>query len=63
MNKNTAERTMVQCIIGNNAPIIVCSLDPGLVEMCHLELEYQENHEVHFSVLGANFVHLSGYYY
>nr|XP_045084387.1 peptidyl-prolyl cis-trans isomerase FKBP43-like [Aegilops tauschii subsp. strangulata] len=62
VNKSTAERTMVQCIVGNSAPIIICSLNPGLVEMCHLELEYQENDEVHFSVLGVSSVHLSGYY-
>ncbi|KAE8811808.1 hypothetical protein D1007_11343 [Hordeum vulgare] len=61
-NNKTAERAMVQCVIGNGAPVIICSLNPGFVEMCHLDLEYEENHEVHFSVLGAASVHLSGYY-
>uniref|UniRef100_M8BXH5 peptidylprolyl isomerase n=1 Tax=Aegilops tauschii TaxID=37682 RepID=M8BXH5_AEGTA len=59
VNKSTAERTMVQCIVGNSAPIIICSLNPGLVEMCHLELEYQENDEVHFSVLGIHHIYSS----
>ena len=59
---DAATRTVVQCIVGNKKPIILCSLNPKLTEMCHLEIELEEVDEVLFSVLGQSSVHLSGYY-
>ncbi|XP_037433853.1 peptidyl-prolyl cis-trans isomerase FKBP43-like [Triticum dicoccoides] len=59
---DAATRTVVQCIVGNKKPIILCSLNPKLAEMCHLEIELEEVDEVLFSVLGQSSVHLSGYY-
>ena len=53
---------MLQCVVGNKAPVIICSLNPRLAEMCHLEIELEEDGEVLFSVLGPSSVHLSGYY-
>ncbi|KAM0826737.1 hypothetical protein ACQ4PT_068679 [Festuca glaucescens] len=59
---DAAKRSVLQCVVGNKAPIIVCSLNPRLAEMCHLEIELEEVDEVLFSVLGPSSVHLSGYY-
>ena len=53
---------MLQCVVGNKTPVIICSLNPRLAEMCHLEIELEEVGEVRFSVLGPSSVHLSGYY-
>ncbi|VAI30628.1 unnamed protein product [Triticum turgidum subsp. durum] len=39
---DAATRTVVQCIVGNKKPIILCSLNPKLAEMCHLEIELEE---------------------
>ncbi|KAL5205596.1 hypothetical protein ABZP36_033805 [Zizania latifolia] len=55
-------RTVVQCNVGSKTPIILCSLNPKLAEMCHLEVELEEDDEVVFSVLGQSSIHLSGYY-
>ncbi|XP_020110465.1 peptidyl-prolyl cis-trans isomerase FKBP53 [Ananas comosus] len=55
-------RSVVQCNVGNNSPILICSLIPDSSETCHLELEFEEEDEVVFSVIGQRSVHLSGYY-
>uniref|UniRef100_A0A0E0LZF1 peptidylprolyl isomerase n=1 Tax=Oryza punctata TaxID=4537 RepID=A0A0E0LZF1_ORYPU len=59
---DSAARTIVQCNVGSKTPIILCSLNPKLAEMCHLEVELEEDDEVVFSVLGQSSIHLSGYY-
>ncbi|KAF0912168.1 hypothetical protein E2562_013056 [Oryza meyeriana var. granulata] len=59
---DSAARTVVQCNVGSKTPIILCSLNPKLAEMCHLEVELEEDDEVVFSVLGQSSIHLSGYY-
>lgn len=52
----------MQCNVGNKTPVKLCSLNPRLAEMCHLEIELEEDEDVLFSVLGQSSVHLSGYY-
>ncbi|CAM0950625.1 unnamed protein product [Alopecurus aequalis] len=59
---DAAKRSVLQCVVGNKTPVIICSLNPRLAEMCHLEIELEEDDEVLFSVLGPSSVHLSGYY-
>ncbi|XP_008804913.2 replication protein A 70 kDa DNA-binding subunit B-like [Phoenix dactylifera] len=55
-------KSVLQCIVGNRSPILLCSLIPNVVETCHLELEFEEDGKVIFSVLGERSVHLSGYF-
>uniref|UniRef100_A0A7C9A8P3 peptidylprolyl isomerase n=1 Tax=Opuntia streptacantha TaxID=393608 RepID=A0A7C9A8P3_OPUST len=55
-------KSLVQCNVGKKSPVLLCSLLPGVLESCHLELEFDEVEEVIFSVIGARSVHLSGYY-
>ncbi|KAJ6826984.1 peptidyl-prolyl cis-trans isomerase FKBP43-like isoform X1 [Iris pallida] len=58
----SASRSVVQCNVGEKAPILLCSLVPDYSETCRLELEFEEEDAVVFSVLGQRSVHLSGYY-
>ncbi|KAK8947637.1 Peptidyl-prolyl cis-trans isomerase FKBP53 [Platanthera guangdongensis] len=51
-----------QCIVGNSSPVSLCTLIPNVSETCHLELEFEEDKEVTFSVLGPRSIHLTGYY-
>lgn len=53
---------MVQCNVGKKSPILLCSLVPDKAETCHLELEFEEDNEVVFSVLGQRSVYLCGFY-
>ncbi|RLM85169.1 peptidyl-prolyl cis-trans isomerase FKBP43-like [Panicum miliaceum] len=61
-NCDVSGRTVLQCNVGNKIPIKLCSLNPRLAEMCHLEIELEEVDDVVFSVIGQSSIHLSGYY-
>ncbi|XP_042487656.1 peptidyl-prolyl cis-trans isomerase FKBP43-like isoform X2 [Macadamia integrifolia] len=56
------KRSVVQCNVGKSSPVLLCSLLPDKIETCHLDLEFQEDEEVIFSVLGPQSIYLSGYY-
>ncbi|KAF8408547.1 hypothetical protein HHK36_004610 [Tetracentron sinense] len=55
-------RVIVQCNVGNWSPVFLCSLLPDKVETCPLEIEFDEENEVVFSVLGPGHVFLTGYF-
>ncbi|KAG9145411.1 hypothetical protein Leryth_022910 [Lithospermum erythrorhizon] len=57
------KKSIVQCSVGSNPPINLCSLLPEKVETSPLNLEFEEDDEVTFSVVGPTSVHLSGFYY
>ncbi|KAF8647617.1 hypothetical protein HU200_065251 [Digitaria exilis] len=40
-NFDAGGRSVLQCNVGNKIPIRLCSLNPKLAEMCHLEIEPQ----------------------
>nr|CAB3480652.1 unnamed protein product [Digitaria exilis] len=61
-NFDAGGRSVLQCNVGNKIPIRLCSLNPKLAEMCHLEIELEEVDNVIFSVIGPSSIHLSGYY-
>ncbi|XP_008786602.2 peptidyl-prolyl cis-trans isomerase FKBP53 isoform X1 [Phoenix dactylifera] len=61
-NGKGEKKSVLQCNVGNKSPILLCNLIPNASETCHLELEFEEDEEVVFSVLGQRSVHLSGYY-
>lgn len=62
-SKSSAGRSRVQCKVGDKNPINLCSLVPQTFENCALNLEFEEDDEVTFSVLGPHSVHLSGFFY
>ncbi|CAN6879719.1 unnamed protein product [Brassica oleracea] len=56
------EKSVIQCSIGGNAPVYLCSLLPNKSECCPLNLEFDYNDEaVEFSVTGDRSIHLSGF--
>lgn len=58
----SAKKSVLQCNIGDNAPVLLCSLLPDTLESCLLNLEFEEEEDVVFSVLGPRSIHLSGYH-
>lgn len=53
----------MQCKVGDRNPIYLCSLLPEKLENCALNLEFEEDEEVTFSVIGPHSVHLSGFFF
>lgn len=49
--------------MGDKNPINLCSLVPQTFENCALNLEFEEDDEVTFSIVGPHSVHLSGFFY
>ncbi|KAF8380429.1 hypothetical protein HHK36_027915 [Tetracentron sinense] len=61
-NGSSTQRNVVQCKVGDKSPIFLCILLPNKNESCPLDLEFEEDNEVVFSVIGPYSVHLVGYY-
>ncbi|KAI3977476.1 hypothetical protein MKX01_000389 [Papaver californicum] len=57
------KRSVVQCNVGDKSPVLLCALVPGNIESCSLNLKFDEEDEVTFSVLGPRSVHLTGFYF
>ncbi|CAA0396451.1 Peptidyl-prolyl cis-trans isomerase FKBP53 [Arabidopsis thaliana] len=56
------EKSVIQCSIGDKAPIALCSLLPNKIECCPLNLEFDDDDEpVEFTVTGDRSIHLSGF--
>ncbi|MCL7045935.1 hypothetical protein MKW94_019811 [Papaver nudicaule] len=53
-------RTVVQCKIGSNNPIILCSFRQFTKESCSIDIDFVE--DVVFEVIGTASVHLAGSY-
>lgn len=49
--------------MGDKKPIYLCSLLPDKLETCALNLEFEEDKEVTFSINGSQSVHLTGFFY
>ncbi|KAM7504659.1 hypothetical protein LguiB_003563 [Lonicera macranthoides] len=60
---SSTKKSIVQCIVGDKKPIFLCSLLPERIETSPLNLEFEEEDEVTFSVIGPCSVHLSGFFY
>lgn len=58
----SANKSLVQCNVGDKSPVLLCALLPDKTESCQLDLEFEEADEVVFSVIGPRSVHLTGYY-
>ncbi|RAL51377.1 hypothetical protein DM860_010879 [Cuscuta australis] len=59
---SSEKKTTVQCVVGDKAPISLCSLFPGRLETCPLNIEFEEEEEVTLSVEGGHHVYLSGFF-
>ncbi|KAI3458261.1 hypothetical protein Pfo_014924 [Paulownia fortunei] len=60
---SSTKKSIVQCKVGDKKPIYLCSLLPERLETCALNLEFEEDDEVTFSIIGPHSVHLSGFFY
>eukprot|EP00250_Pteridium_aquilinum_P007520 c17215_g1_i1 orf=205-1170(+) len=59
-NKKSDERIIVKCSVADSPVVYLCSLLPGTVETCPLDLYFDD--DVTFSVKGSTSVHLVGYF-
>ncbi|KAL4188031.1 hypothetical protein AMTRI_Chr09g42080 [Amborella trichopoda] len=59
---SSTERSSLQCNVGNKSPVLLCVLSENHTDNCSIDVEFEEEEEVVFSVLGPRSVHLIGYY-
>lgn len=59
---SSTKKSILQCNVGDKKPVYLCSLLPEKFENCPLNLEFEEEDEVIFSVIGAHSIHLSGFF-
>ncbi|XP_074355243.1 peptidyl-prolyl cis-trans isomerase FKBP43-like isoform X2 [Apium graveolens] len=59
---SSQQTSLVQCNVGEKSPVLLCALLPGKSESLQLNLEFDEDEEVVFSVIGPRGVHLTGFY-
>lgn len=59
---SSTEKSILQCASGHKSPVFLCSLLPNKIESCPLNLEFDEEDLVAFSVIGTRSIHLSGYF-
>ncbi|XP_054786429.1 peptidyl-prolyl cis-trans isomerase FKBP53 [Prosopis cineraria] len=59
---SSTEKSILQCSAGHKNPVFLCSLLPNKTESCPLNLEFDEDDLVAFSVIGPRSIHLSGYF-
>ncbi|KAI9099201.1 hypothetical protein K1719_024968 [Acacia pycnantha] len=55
-------KSRLQCNVGNNSPVYLCSLSSRANESLQLNLEFEEVGDVIFSVDGPRSIYLCGYY-
>uniref|UniRef100_A0A7C8ZPW4 peptidylprolyl isomerase n=1 Tax=Opuntia streptacantha TaxID=393608 RepID=A0A7C8ZPW4_OPUST len=58
---SSAKKSTLQCIVGVSSPVFLCTLLPDKSECCSLNLEFEEECDVNFSVVGPTSIHLSGF--
>ncbi|XP_028756455.1 peptidyl-prolyl cis-trans isomerase FKBP53 [Neltuma alba] len=59
---SSIEKSILQCSTGHKNPVFLCSLLPNNTESCPLNLEFDEDDLVAFSVIGPRSIHLSGFF-
>ncbi|GJY39095.1 peptidyl-prolyl cis-trans isomerase FKBP43-like protein [Tanacetum coccineum] len=59
--RHSPARSIVRCSVGDQPAIAICSLSVRELICCQLELEFEESHDVVFSVMGPRGVYLAGY--
>ncbi|KAI4340201.1 hypothetical protein MLD38_025063 [Melastoma candidum] len=59
---SSAEKAILQCFTDPERSIYLCVLTPDKTDSCSLDLEFDEDDNVTFSVIGSRSIHLSGYF-
>ncbi|GMH19707.1 hypothetical protein Nepgr_021548 [Nepenthes gracilis] len=57
---SSTKKSILQCEVGEVNPVFLCTLWPDKAESCSLKLEFEEEEDVKFSVIGATSIHLAG---
>ncbi|KAL8160280.1 hypothetical protein V2J09_001817 [Rumex salicifolius] len=58
---SNAKKSILQCEVGDKMPVYLCTLLPDKMESCSMNLEFEEEEDVKFSVVGQTSIHLSGF--
>ncbi|XP_048137133.1 peptidyl-prolyl cis-trans isomerase FKBP53 isoform X2 [Rhodamnia argentea] len=58
---SSSEKSILQCFREDKPPIFLCTLLPNKIESCSLDLEFDDEDSVSFSVTGPKSIHLCGY--
>lgn len=58
---SSTEKSILQCFREDKPPVFLCTLLPNKIESCSLDLEFDDEDSVSFSVTGPKSIHLSGY--
>ncbi|CAO2839004.1 unnamed protein product [Amaranthus hypochondriacus] len=58
---SATKKSILQVKIGDKSPVYLCTLLPDKLECCSLNLEFEEDDAVVFSVVGPTSIHLSGF--
>ncbi|CAJ1926956.1 unnamed protein product [Sphenostylis stenocarpa] len=59
---SSTEKSILRCSSGHKSPVFLCSLLPDKIESCPLNLEFDIDDLVAFSVIGSRSIHLSGFF-
>ncbi|KAL6542413.1 hypothetical protein OROMI_024015 [Orobanche minor] len=58
----SSRKVILRCKVGDKKPVYLCSLFPCRLQTCALNLEFEEDKEVCFSIIGSRSVHLTGFF-
>ncbi|XP_021725322.1 peptidyl-prolyl cis-trans isomerase FKBP53-like [Chenopodium quinoa] len=58
---SSTKKSILQVNVGDKSPVFLCTLLPDKIESCSLTLEFDEEDDVKFSVIGPTSIHLSGF--
>ncbi|KAL6507245.1 hypothetical protein OROGR_023440 [Orobanche gracilis] len=58
----SSRKIILRCKVGDKKPVYLCSLFPRRLQTCALNLEFEEDREVCFSIIGSRSVHLTGFF-
>lgn len=58
---SAVKKSTLQVNVGENDPVFLCTLLPDKTESCSLNLEFDDDDDVKFSVVGPTSIHLAGY--
>ncbi|XP_014519376.1 peptidyl-prolyl cis-trans isomerase FKBP53 [Vigna radiata var. radiata] len=59
---SSKDKSILQCASGHKSPVFLCSLLPNRIESCPLNLKFDIDDLVAFSVIGSRSIHLSGFF-
>jgi len=59
---SSKDKSILQCASGHKSPVFLCSLIPNRIESCPLNLKFDIDDLVAFSVIGSRSIHLSGFF-